>query len=478
MTPRWVTVCDAAAVAFAALGALVGLFGRFTITPGLRVAMPSPLRIFFIAAAIVAIRHAAHPKYPLHRRLAGWLRSAVATDRSRAAAAALASRVVVLIAGYFAVMTIGVAEPVGFQLSADPLTNLPARFDAGWYGGIAIDGYYFQHRFDVQQNIAFFPAFPMTMRAVGHAAGAFERGVPHDARIARALWGGVLISIGAFAWAAWYLTAIARDDLGDERAFAAVLLLAAYPFAVFFSAPYTESLFLVASIGAWYHFRRHERIRASGWGLLAGLTRPNGFFLSVPLGLIALSPLLRRRATRDAGRGTRDAGRGTRDQGPGTRDLLVSATPAIGMLIYSAYIKHLTGAWFGWVRLHAAWGRTYSTPVTRAFSWPPGDGLLAAAGTSPFDALNALGLIFAVALLWPVLRRVGIPWAVFVLLNIVPPFLSGGLLSLGRLTSTQFPLFLALAAVLPPRAVGPWLVAFAIFQGLIAALFFTWRPMF
>ncbi|PYR60031.1 MAG: hypothetical protein DMF85_06255, partial [Acidobacteria bacterium] len=67
---------------------------------------------------------------------------------------------------------------------------------------------------------------------------------------------------------------------------------------------------------------------------------------------------------------------------------------------------------------------------------------------------------------------------VFVLLNIVPPFLSGGLLSLGRLTSTQFPLFLALAAVLPPRAVGPWLVAFAIFQGLIAALFFTWRPMF
>ena len=57
-------------------------------------------------------------------------------------------------------------------------------------------------------------------------------------------------------------------------------------------------------------------------------------------------------------------------------------------------------------------------------------------------------------------------------------FLTGGLLSLGRLTSTQFPLFLALAAVLPPRAVGPWLVAFAIFQGLIAALFFTWRPMF
>ena len=67
-----------------------------------------------------------------------------------------------------------------------------------------------------------------------------------------------------------------------------MLLLATYPFAVYYSAAYTESLFLLAALGTWFHSRREEFLRAAGWGLLLGLTRPNGFFLAVPLGLIAL----------------------------------------------------------------------------------------------------------------------------------------------------------------------------------------------
>ena len=44
-------------------------------------------------------------------------------------------------------------------------------------------------------------------------------------------------------------------------------------------------------------------------------------------------------------------------------------------------------------------------------------------------------------------------WGVFVLISLLPPLFAGGLVSMGRLTSTLFPLFIALAAVLPPRAV-------------------------
>ena len=85
-----------------------------------------------------------------------------------------ASRVGVLAVGYLAVVTIGFApSATGLELSADPLLNLPARFDAGWYGGIALDGYSFEGRFDKQQNVAFFPAMPLLMRAVGVLAGAF-----------------------------------------------------------------------------------------------------------------------------------------------------------------------------------------------------------------------------------------------------------------------------------------------------------------
>jgi hypothetical protein len=46
------------------------------------------------------------------------------------------------------------------------------------------------------------------------------------------------------------------------------------------------------------------------------------------------------------------------------------------------------------------------------------------------------------------------------------------------MTSTLFPLFIALAAILPETFVTPVVLSFAIAQGLVAALFFTWRPMF
>jgi hypothetical protein len=49
---------------------------------------------------------------------------------------------------------------------------------------------------------------------------------------------------------------------------------------------------------------------------------------------------------------------------------------------------------------------------------------------------------------------------------------------MGRLTATLFPVFLALAASISPRAVTPLVTGFAVAQGLCAVLFFTWRPLF
>ena len=76
------------------------------------------------------------------------------------------------------------------------------------------------------------------------------------------------------------------------------------------------------------------------------------------------------------------------------------------------------------------------------------------------------------------LTALSVAWGVFVLINLLPPLLAGGLLSTGRLTATLFPLFLALAAVVPPRAVPGWAALFGIGQGFCAALFFSWRALF
>ena len=88
----------------------------------------------------------------------------------------------------------------------------------------------------------------------------------------RALWAGVVISLAAFLWALVYLVRLGRELVGAERAADAALLLAAYPFALFFSAPYTESLFLLAAVGAFFHFRRG---RLGGRVVLGTRRRPD-----------------------------------------------------------------------------------------------------------------------------------------------------------------------------------------------------------
>ena len=135
---------------------------------------------------------------------------------------------------------------------------MPARWDTGWYLTIA-DGRLSilspTRAPDYQQNIAFFPAFPMSMRYLSVVLGR------------QPLWTGVGISIVAFYLRARVFPEARAQRAGDEeQAVTAVMLLAAYPFAVFFSAAYTEGLFLLTLMGAVYHFRQNQLWRSAFWG--------------------------------------------------------------------------------------------------------------------------------------------------------------------------------------------------------------------
>ena len=285
----------------------------------------------------------------------------------------------------------------------------------------------------------------------------------------RILWAGVAIALAAFLLALYYFVRLASDLLGPERAPSAALLLAAYPFACFFNAPYTESLFLLSTVAAAYHFGRDEWAYTAAWGFLAGLTRPNGFFLAVPLGLLALQQQLRR---------TKQVPKGSWLES--LKPLTAAAMPVAGMLTFTTYLYFLTGVWFAWSRSHEAWGRSFTglEPFWRGYAWLQEEGLVDVALASPFSVLNTLGAAFALLMVWPVARRVGAAWALYIVLIVVPPIFAGGALSLGRMTSTLFPIFLALAAILPSRTGPGWAVAFAILQGLCAAMFYTWRELF
>jgi hypothetical protein len=457
-----VKALDGVAVAALLPGLFVLLFGGLVIgVPPLEIQLRHPWGALFVAGSAFAIRHAAHPDRPLPGRIRHWLRASSGGFAS-VVGGALATRVAVLLVAYAAVLLVGNVRP-GFRVSRDPLVDLPARYDAGWYVAIAQDGYAFQGRFDRQQTVAFFPAFPILMRAAGVVVGAEGRGVPDERREGRLLWAGTLVSILAFAWAMTYVVRVTRDAGGGDSAVDAAALLSAYPFAVFFSAPYSESVFLLASLAAFYYYRREQWIAAGAWGLLVGLTRPNGCFLSIVLALLLVEQV------RASGLRDRLAAR-----------LAAAAMPGAGMLAYSAYIKHLTGEWFGWARVQEAWGRSYAgvDSVAGGATWAANQGLIRALTARPVDALNGAALVFVLIMLWPVWRRLGPAWAALILVSVVPPLLAGGLMSMGRITATIFPVFIALAMLLPKRAMPPTLTAFATAQGLAAVLFFTWRPLF
>ena len=473
--PRWAGGLDALALALLALALYVALAGRVLLLRHTQFVLPSSQVWLFACAAVLAIRHTACPRPGIHGTLTAWRRRLDTRPHAAAAVRAFAfTRPAVFLVAYFAVVTIGFPpRPVGFTLSSDPLGNLPARFDAGWYGGIALGGYDRDRQVERQRNTAFFPALPALMRPVGSLFGARTPTLPRDKRLLRMLWAGVLVSLLAFAWALYYLSHLAGRFGGPQAAAHAPLLLASYPFAVFYNAPYTEGLFLLGCVGAFYHFHQRDWVRASCWGLLVGFSRPNGCLVSIPLAVLALQQVI---PTIRAGGG---AGALQAWLKPLGLRLLVASMPGVAMLAFTAYLHNLTGVWFIWARIHGAWGRAWGTrPIRQGWEWLTTEGILGVFEGVPYDSMNTLAGLFALVMAWHVFRRLGAAYGTFVLVNLLPPIFAGGALSIGRVTSTLFPIFIALAIVLPGRSVPAWVAGFAVFQGFVAAIFFTWRDLF
>jgi hypothetical protein len=158
-----------------------------------------------------------------------------------------------------------------------------------------------------------------------------------------------------------------------------------------------------------------------------------------------------------------------------------AAMPLAGALFYSLFIAYLTGNPLAWAAGHAAWGRHYEglgRLVADRYDLIARMGMIGYISYLPYDFLNALGVAVVLASAWPVTRRFGLAYSVFILINILPPLADGGLMSAGRFSSVLFPAFLWLATAVPIRHRAGWLTTFAALQAFNAALFYTWRPLY
>jgi len=454
--PAWARGADFVVVALLLVALTVSISGGFRTQVGdWTIALTAPLRPLGLAVAIALIRLRFARQQSmighLRQQIGAWARS---HDVTTAATVTLFTRTAILLVGYLAVSIIGnvsSAKPF-FEFGSD-LFNLQLRWDAGWYLQLARGGYDFQRGSPhLQQNIAFFPAYPVTVRTLallfGNSMGSY-------------VLAATVASIAFFFVALVYLYRLSRQHVAPDVSETTVWLLATYPFALFYGAIYTESLFLAGTLGAFYFMREGRYVRAGVWGMVVGLARPNGMLLSLPLALCVLELHLRGRQRLKA--------------------VCAAAMPGIAMLGFSAYIWQLTGSPFTWAANHAAWGRHYTGLVGLVidrYQYISIYGLPAYVNHRPYDFLNGVAVLLVLASAWPVARRFSIAYAVFMLINILPPLSAGGLLSAGRLTAVLFPTFLWLGSVIPQPHRQGWIAGFAALQAFNAALFYTWRELF
>jgi Mannosyltransferase (PIG-V) len=382
----------------------------------------------------------------------------------------------------------------GFGWLGDLLAGPAARWDASWYLVIAHYGYRPDLGLFTSSRSAFFPLYPLALHAITLLA------VP-------AVLAGVLVSVSALALSLYWihrLTTLEQSRRsepqsagrrgGYEVARLAVLVTAFAPMAFYFSAVYSESLYLALSVGIFWFARRGRWAAVGVLGMLAGATRSTGLVLALPaLILYVYGPREDRAPDFPHARWGRPRYRLRKDVA------WLGLMPA-GLGLYMAYLALSGGDALMPFHVEQVWERHFVGPYVGVW-----DGIEAAfqgarqllsfqrhhlyfpiAGGSPFIAaghnlMDLAFLIAAVGAVVGVLRKLPLAYGAYTLaalaLPLSFPVAQQPLMSLPRYLVVLFPLSIWFAGWLAahPRAQRPVLVAFALLEALFVAQFATWH---
>jgi Gpi18-like mannosyltransferase len=284
--------------------------------------------------------------------------------------------------------------------------------DAAHYMGIAQDGYQ-RIPFDItdrrSQAFAFFPLHPMLLWMLKH--------VTKDP----ILWGAALSNL--FFFLALILLYKLTLTFGYDESVAkrTLFYLAAFPVSYFFSAPFTESLFVLLTVGSFFAARREKWWFAGVLGLLASATRLNGVLL-LPA-LLVLSWQMYRSLE--------------------IKKILGLLLVPFGLFSYMFYTWWLSGNALAFTHASAAWGRKPSLffigPLIRFLMNPQN-----VSESWNLHILNAACVLLCLACIYVLAKRREWAFALYTLLSIILPLSSGVMQSFERYTMQFFPVFIAL----------------------------------
>jgi hypothetical protein len=304
-----------------------------------------------------------------------------------------------------------------------------AQWDSGWYWSIASHGYSWVR--GRQSTVAFFPAYPLAVRAVARPLG--------NAYVA-----GVVVTLLSGAAVAALLLVWLRDRLQPAAAEAALGAFLLFPYAFYlYGAVYADALFVAAILGAFLLLEADRPVLAGLAGAVATAARPLGIVLVVALVVRALE---RRGALGPAGGGLLNLRRAR----PADAGVLLSV---LGLVAWCVYLWSRFDDPFAFATAQAAWhqGAGPETWLKVQFFHDIGD-LRSPRAWVLFMAHPVL-TVAAACLVPRVFRRFGAGYGLYVALLIGLAALSTkNFFGMARYLLAAFPCFAVLGEILVERA--------------------------
>lgn len=153
------------------------------------------------------------------------------------------------------------------SVSWDIFKHVWLHWDAKHYRNLAELGYHGYTEGGEPLFLVFYPLYPWLVRLLHHIIPSYDLC-------------GYLLSGACYIAGCYVLARLVTEDFGWPTARLALALFSAYPFALFFAAFYTESLFLLLSVTTFYLIRKHRWLWAGLVSALAALTRMQGVLLT------------------------------------------------------------------------------------------------------------------------------------------------------------------------------------------------------
>ena len=346
------------------------------------------------------------------------------------------------------------------------------NWDGHWFALIAQMGYF------ERPTTAFFPLYPLLL-----AGGSWLL----DGQIELA---GVLISNIALLGALFLLYQLVQLDFPRAVARRTLLYLALFPTAYYLGAVYSESLFLLVSVGAVYAARRDRWWIAGLLGFLAALTRSQGILLLVPLAILFV-----------------------RQQGWHPRKwranpISMALVPA-GLMVYMAYLRRLWNDPLVMLSAQKGWDRYSANPIETMqagvkavngcavqnwnagvnFCWSqeivqhPGLATLRDLNwrwaLSESNFIELVATVFLIVLAVVALWRLPLAYSAYLAAGVILPLWSPSavhpLMSMHRFALTLFPVFIVLALLGRRRVAHGAIIAIsAILLAFLTIQFASW----